>query len=79
MEDQATALRRVVEAGIWFGALVGALARVIAYGPERGRRDFGSIRGMRADAMNCSSTTRVADEARRLVGTTEVPRGDDSG
>jgi hypothetical protein len=75
VEDQATALRRVVEAGIWFGALVGALARVIPYGPERGRRDFGSIRGMRADRYELL----VDDEARRLVGTTEAPAEHDFG
>jgi hypothetical protein len=56
--------------GIWFGALVGALAQVIAYALQRGRRDFGSIRGMSADRYELLVDDEVADEARRLLATT---------
>jgi hypothetical protein len=53
--------------GLWIGALVGALVGLIAYALSRGRRDFSSIGGMRADRYEVLVDEDVADEAARLL------------
>jgi hypothetical protein len=59
--------------GLWFGAIVGALAGLLAHALTGGRRDFGSVGAMTADRYEVLVDEGVSDEARRLVA--ELDRG----
>jgi len=54
--------------GLWFGAVVGALAGLLAHALTRGRRDFASVLTMQADRYELLADEEVADEAARLLG-----------
>jgi uncharacterized membrane protein len=53
--------------GFVFGAAVGSLIGLLAHWLTRGRRDFASVRSMRADRYDVLADADVADEARRLL------------
>jgi hypothetical protein len=53
--------------GLWFGALVGAIAGLIGHALTRGRRDFASIQAVSADRYEVVADEEVADEAERLI------------
>jgi hypothetical protein len=53
--------------GLWFGAIVGALVGLLIHALMRGRRDFASVAGMRADSYEVVVDADVAEEAARLV------------
>jgi hypothetical protein len=59
--------------GLWFGAIVGALAGLLAHALTGGRRDFGSVGTMTADRYEVLVDEGVSDEARRLLA--ELDRG----
>lgn len=72
--------------GLWFGALVGALAGVVAHALTGGRRDFGAIRTMSADRYEVLVDADLAGEAARLLAqmdapaaSSETPSGDSTG
>jgi hypothetical protein len=54
--------------GLWFGAVVGALFGLLAHALTRGRRDFVSMTGMRAERYDVMVDEAVADEAAGLLG-----------
>ena len=60
--------------GLWFGALVGALFGVLAHALQRGRRDFGSVAGMRADRYELLVDEEVAEDAKRRLAGLREPR-----
>ncbi|MDX6601342.1 MAG: hypothetical protein QOF13_544 [Solirubrobacterales bacterium] len=53
--------------GLWFGALVGALIGLGLHALMRGRRDFSSVAGMKADRYDVLVDDEVAGEAARLL------------
>jgi hypothetical protein len=53
--------------GLWFGAIVGALVGLGLHALMRGRRDFSSVAGMRADRYDVVVDDEVAEEAARLL------------
>lgn len=53
--------------GLWFGAVVGALIGLGLHALMRGRRDFSSVAGMRADRYEVLVDDEVAEEAARLL------------
>jgi hypothetical protein len=53
--------------GFWFGAVVGALLGLLGHALSRGRRDFSSVAGMRADRYEVVADDDVAEEAARLL------------
>jgi hypothetical protein len=53
--------------GLWFGAILGALAGLAAHMLLGGRRDFGSVSSMVADRYEVMVDEDVADEARHLI------------
>lgn len=53
--------------GLWFGALVGALAGLFLHALSGGRRDFSAIGGVRANRYEVL-VDAVADEAEHLLG-----------
>jgi hypothetical protein len=53
--------------GLWFGAIIGALIGVGLHALMRGRRDFSSVAGMRADSYEVIADDEVAEEAARLL------------
>jgi hypothetical protein len=53
--------------GLWFGALVGSLVGLVAYSLQRGRRDFASVGGVRAERYDVLVDAEVADQAERLL------------
>jgi hypothetical protein len=53
--------------GLWFGAVVGALVGLGLHALMRGRRDFSSVAGMKADRYEVLVDDEVADEAARLL------------
>jgi hypothetical protein len=53
--------------GLWFGAVVGALLGLLMHALTRGRRDFASVAGMRADSYEVIVDAEVAEEAARLL------------
>jgi hypothetical protein len=64
--------------GIWIGALFGALVGLATHALHGGRRDFGSVSGMRAERYDVLVDQEVADQAAQLLGdgaraATEVP------
>lgn len=69
--------------GLWFGALVGALAGLLLHALSGGRRDFSAIGGVRANRYEVLVDDAVADEAEHLLGEIqpsktrreEAPRG----
>jgi hypothetical protein len=63
--------------GLWFGAIVGALAGLLAYALTDGRRDFTSVGAMQADRYEVLVDGDLAEEARRLI--TELDGGDQAG
>jgi hypothetical protein len=66
--DPAVARGWLIVDGFWFGALVGAVAGLIAHALTRGRRDFASVSGVLADRYEVVADEEVADEAERLIG-----------
>jgi Heat induced stress protein YflT domain len=65
--DPAVARGWLIVDGFWFGALVGAIAGLIAHTLTRGRRDFASVRAVLADRYEVVADEEVADEAERLI------------
>ncbi len=59
--------------GLWFGALLGALAGVLLHALSGGRRDFAAIGGMRAEHYDVLIDEPVADEAARLLAELTMP------
>ncbi|MCW3014127.1 MAG: hypothetical protein JWO02_1219 [Solirubrobacterales bacterium] len=57
--------------GLWIGALVGGTAALIAYLLLRGRRDFSSVSVLSADRYDLLVDEQFADEAARLLASTE--------
>jgi heat induced stress protein YflT len=53
--------------GFWFGGVVGALIGLLMHALLRGRRDFSSVAGMRADTYEVLADADVAEEAARLL------------
>jgi NhaP-type Na+/H+ or K+/H+ antiporter len=53
--------------GSAFGAAIGSLIGLLAHWLTRGRRDFESVRSMRADRYDVLADADVADDARRLL------------
>jgi hypothetical protein len=53
--------------GLWFGALVGSLVGLLAYALQRGRRDFASVGGVRAERYDVLADEELADQAERLL------------
>jgi uncharacterized membrane protein len=53
--------------GLWFGALVGALAGLLAHAMTGGRRDFSSLAAMAAERYEVVVDEEFADEAERLL------------
>jgi hypothetical protein len=53
--------------GLWFGAVVGALLGLLMHALTRGRRDFASVAGMRADRYDVIADAEVAEEAARIL------------
>jgi hypothetical protein len=51
--------------GLWFGAVVGALAGLLGHALTRGRRDFASIATMTADRFELQVDEELAAEAER--------------
>jgi hypothetical protein len=66
--DPVVARGWLIVDGFWFGALVGAIAGLIAHALTRGRRDFTSVGGVLADRYEVVADEEVADEAERLIG-----------
>lgn len=54
--------------GLVVGALFGALLGAVTHAATRGRRDFGTVGGMRANRYEVMVDHDVADEAVRLLG-----------
>jgi hypothetical protein len=54
--------------GLWFGAVVGAVFGLLQHALLRGRRDFASVHGMRAERYDVLVDEAVADDAARLLG-----------
>ena len=59
--------------GLWFGAIVGALFGLLTHAMLRGRRDFASVAGMRANRYDLLVDDEVADEAAGLLTEIEQP------
>jgi hypothetical protein len=57
--------------GLWFGAVAGAIAGLIAHALLRGHRDFDSIVGMAADRYDVLVDQDVADRAMALLSESE--------
>ena len=55
--------------GLVIGAVLGAIAGLVLYGLQRGRRDFASVPMMRPTRYEVVVDAEVADEALRLLGT----------
>jgi hypothetical protein len=53
--------------GLWFGALVGASIGLGIHALMRGRRDFSSVAGMRADRYEVMVDDEIAEEAASLL------------
>jgi hypothetical protein len=53
--------------GFAFGAAIGSLIGLLAHWLTRGRRDFESVRSMRADRYDVLADADVAHDARRLL------------
>jgi hypothetical protein len=66
--DPAVARGWLIVDGFWFGALVGAIAALIAHALTRGRRDFASVQSVVADHYDVVADDEVANEAERLIG-----------
>lgn len=54
--------------GLVAGALLGALLGAVTHAATGGRRDFGTVGGMRANRYEVMVDPDVADEATRLLG-----------
>jgi hypothetical protein len=59
--------------GLWFGALVGSIAALIAHALTRGRRDFASVGAMTAERYDVLIDEDAADEAERLLAGAREP------
>jgi hypothetical protein len=66
--DPAIARGWLILDGFWFGAVVGAIAGLIAHALTRGRRDFASVQTVNAGTYEVVADEEVADEAERLLG-----------
>jgi hypothetical protein len=64
--------------GLWFGLIIGALTGLLAHALLRGRRDFSSVAGMRADRYEVLVDDDVAEEAIRLLGQQEGRPADEA-
>jgi hypothetical protein len=53
--------------GLWFGAILGAIAGMLAHALTRGRRDFASVRSMEADRYDVVVDEELAAEAKRAL------------
>lgn len=53
--------------GLWFGAIVGSLVGLVAHALQRGRRDFASVGGIRAERYDVLVDEEVADQAERVL------------
>jgi hypothetical protein len=53
--------------GLWFGAVVGALAGLLGHALTGGRRDFASVAAMTADRFELQVDEELAPEAERLL------------
>jgi hypothetical protein len=53
--------------GLLIGALIGALTGLLLHALTRGRRDFSSVAGMRADSYEVVADDEVAEQAARLL------------
>jgi hypothetical protein len=62
--------------GLWFGAIVGAIAGLIAHALSGGRRDFSSIGLTTAGRYEILVDSEVADEAARLLAEQVNPPAD---
>jgi heat induced stress protein YflT len=63
--------------GLWFGAIAGALAGLLAHALSGGRRDFGSIGMMTADRYEVLVDADLAEEAARMLAGMSTPAGSD--
>jgi heat induced stress protein YflT len=61
--------------GLWFGAIVGAVAGLIAHMLTGGRRDFAGVRTMTADRYEVLVDADLAEEATRLLAQMDAPAG----
>jgi hypothetical protein len=59
--------------GLWFGALAGALLGLLLQALSRGRRDFNSVSGLRAERYEVQVDDEVAAEAARLLAQLRPP------
>ena len=57
--------------GLWFGMLLGALFGLVMHAATGGSRDFASVPSMQAERYDLVVDEEVADEAERLLGSTE--------
>jgi hypothetical protein len=62
--------------GLWFGAIVGAIAGLLAHALSGGRRDFASIGLVTAARYEILVDPEVADEAARLLADQDAPPAD---
>lgn len=62
--------------GLWFGAVVGAIAGLLAHALSGGRRDFSSIGLTTAGRYEILVDSEVADEAARLLAEQDTPPAD---
>ena len=59
--------------GLWFGAIVGAVAGLLGHALSGGRRDFSSIGMTAAGRYEILIDSEVADEAARLLANNDAP------
>jgi hypothetical protein len=59
--------------GLWFGAVVGALMGLLLQALTRGRRDFNSVAGFKADHYDVMVDEGYAAEAARLLAAMAAP------
>jgi heat induced stress protein YflT len=59
--------------GLWFGAIVGAVAGLIAHALTGGRRDFAGIPTMTADRYEVLVDADLVGEAARLIAQMDAP------
>ena len=59
--------------GLWFGAIVGALAGLLGHALSGGRRDFASVGAVKADRYEVQVDEEVAGEAGRLLAEMKEP------
>jgi hypothetical protein len=65
--DPAIARGWVVFDGLWFGAVAGTLAGVLAHALTRGRRNFGGISAMTAERYEVIVDEEAAADAERML------------